>query len=102
MVLDFPILADYSVFYLDGLTIFATHGHHHNTDTPPMLKRGDILLHGHTHILKIEGFGNENTYINPGSAALPKNGNPRTYMVYHDRKFTIKTFDGKIVCEKQF
>lgn len=102
MVLNFPILADYSIFYLDGLTVFATHGHHHNTETPPPLKKGDILLHGHTHVLKIEEFGNENTYINPGSAALPKNGNPRTYMIYENRKFVIKEFDGSVVIEKQF
>ena len=102
MVLNFPILADYAIFSLDGLTVFATHGHHHNTETPPALKRGDILLHGHTHVLKIEEFGNENTYINPGSAALPKNGNPRTYMVYENRKFTIKQLDGSLVLEKQF
>ena len=102
MVLNFPILADYSIFYLDGLTVFATHGHHHNTETPPPLRRGDILLHGHTHVLKIEEFGDENTYINPGSAALPKNGNPRTYTVYENRKFTIKEFTGAVVAEKQF
>ena len=102
MVLNFPILADYSVFYLDGLTVFATHGHHHNTETPPPLRRGDILLHGHTHVLKIEEFGEENTYINPGSAALPKEGNPRTYMVYENRRFIIKDFDGSVISEKQF
>lgn len=102
MVLSFPILADYAVFYLDGLTVFATHGHHHNTEAPPQLKRGDILLHGHTHVLKIEEFGNDNTYINPGSAALPKNGNPRTYAIYENRKFTIKDFDKNVVAQKQF
>lgn len=102
MVLQFPILADYAILSLDGLTVFATHGHHHNTETPPPLKSGDILLHGHTHVLKIEEFGNRNTYINPGSAALPKNGNPRTYMVYESRRFTIKTFANEVVLEKQF
>ena len=102
MVLNFPILADYAILSLDGLCVFATHGHHHNTETPPMLKRGDILLHGHTHVLTIEEFGNENTYINPGSAALQKNGNPRTYMVYEDRKFTIKDFLGNVISEKKF
>ncbi|MBE6537295.1 MAG: phosphodiesterase [Ruminococcaceae bacterium] len=102
MVLNFPILADYAIFYLDGLTVFATHGHHHNTETPPALKRGDILLHGHTHVLKIEEFGNENTYINPGSVALPKNENPRSYAVYENRKFTVKDFLGNTVTEKQF
>ena len=102
MVLNFPILADYAIFYLDGLTVFATHGHHHNTETPPPLKAGDILLHGHTHVLKIEEFGDRNTYINPGSAALPKNENPRTYMMYENRKFTIKDFLGNAILQKEF
>ena len=99
MVLDFPILADYILLSLDGLTVFATHGHHHNTQTPPPLLKGDILLHGHTHVLKCEEFGNGNLYLNPGSAALPKEGNPRTYMVYENRCFTVKDFNGNIIFE---
>ncbi len=102
MVLDFPIMADYAILSLDGLTVFATHGHHHNTKTPPPLKEGDILLHGHTHILAAEDFGNGNTYLNPGSAAIPKGGNTRTYMIYKNREFTIKSLDGKIVLNKKF
>ena len=102
MVLEFPILADYAYLSLDGLTVFATHGHHHNTDTPPALRKGEILLHGHTHVLKCVEFGNENYYLNPGSAALPKEGNPRTYMVYENRTFTVKELDGSVVFEKNF
>lgn len=93
MVLDFPILADYAYLSLDGLSVFATHGHHHNTQTPPPLRRGEILVHGHTHILTAQRFGDSNLYLNPGSAALPKEGNPRTYMVYENRRFTVKDFD---------
>ena len=102
MVLNFPILADYAYFELDGLRIFATHGHHHNTATPPPLRDGEILLHGHTHVLKCEEFGNGNFYINPGSAALPKENNPKTYMVYENRTFTIKDFLGNTVLQKSF
>ena len=102
MVLEFPILADYAYLSLDGLTVFVTHGHHHNTDTPPALRKGEILLHGHTHVLKCVEFGNENYYLNPGSAALPKEGNPRTYMVYENRTFTVKELDGSVVFEKNF
>ena len=102
MVLDFPILADYALLSLDGLTVFATHGHHHNTATPPPLKSRDILLHGHTHVLACEEFGNGCFYINPGSAALPKEGNPRSYIIYENRTFTTKTFDGEIVHKKSF
>ena len=102
MVLEFPILADYALLSLDGLTVFATHGHHHNTQTPPPMASGDILLHGHTHVLKCEEFGNNNVYMNPGSVALPKEGNPRTYMVYKNRTFTVKELNGKTIFEKKF
>ena len=102
MVLEFPILADYALLSLDGLTVFATHGHHHNTATPPPLMKGDILLHGHTHVLKCEEFGNCNFYINPGSVALPKEGNPRTYMIYENRTFSVKTISGDTVFTKAF
>ena len=27
MVLEFPIMADYALLYIDGITIYATHGH---------------------------------------------------------------------------
>ena len=102
MVLEFPILADYAFLELDGLTVFATHGHHHNTQTPPPMKRGDILLHGHTHVLKIESFGDENFYINPGSIALPKEGNPRTYAIYESRTFTIKDLEKNVINKIDF
>lgn len=102
MVLEFPILADYAYLSLDGLSVFATHGHHHNTATPPPLGVGEILLHGHTHVLKCEEFGCGNFYLNPGSAALPKEGNPRTYMVYENRCFTVKDLDGHVIFEKKF
>lgn len=102
MVLDFPILADYAYIDLDGLSVFATHGHHHNTETPPPLRRGEILLHGHTHIPVCTQFGNENYYLNPGSISLPKGGFKQSYMVYENRKFTVKSIDGEIISEKEF
>ncbi len=102
MVLEFPILADYAYIQADGLEIFATHGHKFTKDSPPPLSRGEILLHGHTHIYTAEAFGNENYYINPGSAALPKGGNPRTYMIYENRGFTVKTLEGSELLSKFF
>lgn len=102
MVLEFPILADYAYLSLDGLSVFATHGHHHNTTTPPPLREGEILLHGHTHVLTSIPFGKSNVYLNPGSAALPKEGNPRTYMVYENRVFTVKTIVGDTIFSTKF
>ena len=98
MVLEFPILADYALLNIDGVNIFATHGHNHNLEKLPMLGEGDILLHGHTHIQTITPFGNGNYYINPGSVSIPKGGNPKTYAIYENHVFEIKSFkDGETI-----
>ena len=49
MVLKFPVLADYAIIDLGDSLIYATHGHIYNENNLPPLKRGDVLLHGHTH-----------------------------------------------------
>ena len=56
MVLEFPILADYCILYDQDRMIFATHCHQNNTSNPPMLKKGDIILHCHTHVPLLEEF----------------------------------------------
>ena len=94
MVLEFPILADYMIMYLDGRMAFITHGHIYNNENLPMLKKGDILIHGHTHLQALENIG-EYTYINPGSAALPKGDDQNSYMIYEDGTFTIKNMEMK-------
>lgn len=102
MVLDFPILADYCYLLLDGLSVFATHGHTFNLETLPPLRENEILLHGHTHVLKCQSFGDNNTYLNPGSISLPKENNPKTYMVYENRRFIVKDILGNTIFIKQF
>ena len=92
MVLDFPILADYCFIELDGHTIFATHGHVHNPKNLPMLKEGDILLNGHTHIPANQDMGTY-TYMNPGSVSIPKEGSAHGYIIYDDG-FIWKDLDG--------
>ena len=78
MVLQFPILADYALLVLDGKTFYATHGHVFNQDHLPPMQDGDILVHGHTHLLKAEKVETECgtiTVLNPGSVSIPKGGN---------------------------
>jgi len=94
MVLEFPILADYAFFYYEETMIFITHGHQYNTDNPPMLKKGDVLLHGHTHIPVHKVFGH-NIYINPGSVSIPKEDSPHGYMVFTDGEFIWKDLEQK-------
>ena len=98
MVLEFPIQADYALFDLDGTTAFVTHGHLFNTSALPPHKPGDLLIHGHTHVPAVQQADGM-TYINPGSAALPKEGNPKSYMIYDRGVFTIKTLDGETIRE---
>lgn len=95
MVLEFPILADYCFIELDGHTIFATHGHVHNPKNLPMLKDGDILLNGHTHIPANQNMGTY-TYMNPGSVSIPKEGSAHGYMIY-DGNFIWKDLDGNVL-----
>lgn len=98
MVLDFPVMADYCILAIDGRTFYATHGHIYNENNLPPLKDGDILIHGHTHVLRADQ--NENCIIlNPGSVSIPKEDNPPTYAVLEDGVFAIKTFDGDIIRE---
>ena len=100
MVLNFPIMADYAVLAEGERLIYATHGHIYNENNLPPLKNGDILIHGHTHVLKAEkreGY----TLLNPGSVSIPKEGNPPSYAILEDGLFTIKGFDGTIIKELQ-
>lgn len=106
MVLQFPILADYALFVLNGITFYATHGHIFNQDHIPPMQDGDVLLHGHTHLLKAENMecadGERTvsiTVLNPGSTSIPKGGNPATYAILDGRTFTIFTFEGEKVKE---
>ena len=96
MMLDFPIMAEYCLLYCGGRVIFATHGHVFNTETPPALSRGDILLHGHTHVPAWEAFGQENIYVNPGSVSIPKKNSQHSYMILNDEGFTWKNLAGEI------
>lgn len=96
MVLDFPILADYALLYAGSRAVFATHGHHYNTACLPPLAKGDILLHGHTHVPAWQEFGSGNLYLNPGSAAIPKENSAHSYMMLTDSGFAWKDLEGSI------
>ena len=101
MVLEFPVLADYSLILADKVCFYATHGHVYNEKHLPPLKNGDVLIHGHTHVLRAEekeGY----FLLNPGSVSIPKEGNPPSYGIYEDGVFTIKGFDGEKLKELIF
>ena len=90
MVLDFPVMAEYAYICVDGLNIFATHGHKFNCDALPPLSDGDILLHGHTHIPAFEKH-ERFTYVNPGSVTIPKDCSDHSYIILENGEFRFFT-----------
>ena len=98
MVLEFPVLSDSMILFLDGRMVFATHGHIFHEDHLPPLQEGDILLHGHTHVPVLENRGSY-ILLNPGSVSLPKQNTAKSYMIYENGVFTLKDLDGnKLNC----
>lgn len=94
MVLEFPVLADYCILYEGSHMIFATHGHVHNEKNVPPLKKGDVLLHGHTHVPKCT-IHEDYIYMNPGSVSIPKEDSVHGYMMLEDGVFLWKTLEGE-------
>ena len=94
MVLDFPIMADYALLEVNGLTLYATHGHLWNEDCPPKMAEGTVLLNGHFHVPACNVHGRY-LYINPGSTSIPKGGSVGSYLVLEEKTFTWKDMDGK-------
>lgn len=97
MLLEFQITADYQNIPLPSNRLFATHGHIFEPETiPASVKRGDIFAFGHTHIPVLEMEESGILVLNPGSAALPKQGHPPTYGIVSEKIVEIKTFDGNV------
>jgi len=99
MMLHFPITADYTLLPLrNNHLAFITHGHLYNIHNMPQISKGDLLIHGHTHINTVEDHDGI-TYINPGSSSLPFQNQPKSYMTldWEQNLFTIKTFDGAVI-----
>ena len=101
MVLEFPIMADYTTLVLEnGRTLFATHGHLFDPDHLPPLPAGSAFAFGHIHVKHAERQG-DTLILNPGSVSIPKDGS-HSYMVYENGTFTAKTLDGEPVASVAF
>ncbi|MDG3088720.1 phosphodiesterase [Vibrio hannami] len=95
MLLDFPMMMDASWIILEsGQRIFLTHGHLYNSDNRPMLRSGDIIAHGHTHLPVAEKDG-EQFIFNPGSVTFPKGGFVRSYGLLEDNQLKVVAFTGE-------
>ena len=94
MVLDFPIMADYALIHEENITVFATHGHIYHEGNLPKMKKGTVLLHGHTHVPKCT-VHEDYIYMNPGSVSIPKENSHHGYMTFENGLFLWKDLDGE-------
>ena len=88
MMLEFPVMADYALLSLDGVTLYATHGHL----PEPHMNPNDILVSGHTHVPTWQ-----NNRFNPGSVSIPKENSHHGYILYADGTFTWKDLEGNVI-----
>ena len=98
MVLEFPILSDYSLLYEEKTEFFLTHGHHFSPENLPPYRVGSVFVYGHTHIWRAERQDGI-VLLNPGSISIPKNGNPPTFSIYEQGMIFIQDFDGRRLAE---
>ena len=96
MMLDFPVLQEYTIITDEDIIIFATHGHIYNENNPPGFVKNNIFLYGHTHIPCCTNQ-NHITYINPGSVSMPKENSHNGYITYESGEFKWKDLDGNIM-----
>lgn len=97
--LDFELIEEYKMIYLDGKKVMLTHGHqYHENNIEYMSNKPDILIHGHTHIPRILEYP-EYISLNPGSISIPRAGSRNSYMLYEDRTFCIEDMDGNLIKE---
>lgn len=85
MMLQFPLMADFSQIFDGNRMFFITHGHLWNEENLPNVNPGTILAHGHTHIPELKRLPNVMIF-NPGSISLPKRNLPRTFGFYDGEK----------------
>lgn len=101
MVLQFPMMADYTTIVLDeGRLLFATHGHLFDPQSLPPLPAGSAFAFGHIHV-KMAQWQGQTLVLNPGSLSIPKDGT-HGYMTYQNGQFTAKEIDGTPLMQAEF
>ncbi len=93
MLLEFPIMADFTQIITENKRFFLTHGHIWNEARQPSVPAGTVIAHGHTHIPVNKQLENGLTIFNPGSISLPKNGHPKTFGFFDGSELTVRLLD---------
>ncbi len=97
-MLEFPIMAEYCVLFVENKLIFATHGHR----SIPNLSSDSILLHGHTHAPSWEQTKMSYIDICPGAVSHPRRNSQCGYMLLNNEGFIWKDLDGRTYHTESF
>lgn len=84
---------------IEGHRFILTHGDLFTKDDFRLRKK-DIFIYGHTHIYELSRK-DKGIVLNPGSISLPKNDNPRTYLIFDSEKdlFSLYNIDNVLIKE---
>lgn len=92
MMVDFPILSETAMLFVDGKVWMAAHGHRPGSNPTendlPALPQGGVFLSGHTHLPVNEVDEKGILRINPGSVTFPKGGSVKQCVLYENGIFT--------------
>ncbi|MCD8547013.1 MAG: phosphodiesterase [Aeromonadaceae bacterium] len=92
MLLQFPVLASHNQLLVDDHRFFMTHGHCLPQESLPLTPR-DLLLTGHTHKAHWQQDESGPMRFNPGSLAMPRDGEPASYGRYEAHCLTLVARD---------
>lgn len=98
LVCKFPIINELGMISTINEDIYLTHGHLFNESNWSVTY--STLIYGHLHVPFIKSV-ETNTYINPGSISLPKNGNKPSYLYFDEDEFIIYDVDDNIIDRKK-
>ncbi len=101
MVLEFPIMSDYTQLVLDGINVFVTHGHLFDENNLPKLKSGDVFINGHYHVPVAKQL-NGIYLLNPGSITLPKENSKHSYAILSEKIFEIFDLENNLIKHMNF
>ena len=94
-MLDFPIMAEYCLLFVQDRLVFATHGHR----SIPNLSSNSILLHGHMHVPAWEQSQAGYFDLCSGAVSHPRRNSKCGYMILNDEVFAWKDLDGRVYHE---
>ena len=91
-------MEDNAVMYHFDRTLFFTHGDVYNKfRIPPVLREGDALIYGHTHMSLLQYYNGLHV-LNVGSVSNPRDGLP-CYMILDNNGAVLKDLRGEVVME---